>query len=172
MNKHTIIVIVASIVIVSTVAFTVWNIFLANGIEFSGANQNDFRYFGLINEENISICNPSSFYTTLNNLKITMNYEGRDIGVLNFPGTLLAPHSSKTIQGKFTTEGFEEVQYLSMHFDGMFMETIPVRIDPTKMVIITEIQTQIIGFIPYSIKNQYSALEFWELMNNNDEYSC
>ena len=49
------------------------------------------------------------------------------------------------------TDAFEEIQYLSMHFDAMFLDTIPVRIDPTKMVIITETQLQIVGFIPFSV---------------------
>ena len=172
MNKHTIIVIISIIVIAITLAITVGNLFLVYKIEYSVVNQDEFRYFGFINEENISVCNPTSFYTNLNNLKITINYEGRDIGVLNFPGTTIAPHSSKTIQGKFTTDAFEEVQYLAMHFDGMFLNTIPVRIDPTKMVIITEIQTHIVGFIPYTISKQYSALEFWNMMNEKSEYTC
>jgi hypothetical protein len=148
------------------------NIYSANQIQFRIENQDDFRYFGLINEEKISICNPSPFYTSFNNLKIKMNFEGRDIGELNFPGKMISPNSEITADGKFTTEVFEEVQYLSMHFDAMFMDTIPQRIDPSKMAIITEIQVQIIGIIPVLISNQYSALEFWEMMNSNMEYSC
>jgi hypothetical protein len=101
-----------------------------------------------------------------------LNFEGRDIGELNFPGALVSPNSEITREGKFTTEVFEEVQYLSMHFDGMFLDAIPQRIDPAKMVINTEVQVQIIGIIPFSVSNQYSALEFWKMMNSNDEYSC
>ena len=172
MDKHTVIVIVASIIIVSIVGYGAWNIYAANQIQFQAANQNNFRFFGFINEEKISICNPLPFYTSFNNFKIKMNFEGRDVGELNFPEVSLAPNSEITTQGKFTTEVFEEVQYLSMHFDAMFMDTIPQRIDLRKMMINTEIQIQIIGFIPISVSNQYSALEFWEMMNSSDEYSC
>lgn len=171
MNKHTIIVIAALIVIAVTIAFTVGNVFLIEDIKLNVSNEDYFRYFGFINQEKIAVCNPTSFYTSLNNLKIIMNYEGRDIGILNFPGTQLAPGSSKILQGKFSTEAFEEVQYLAMHFDGMFLDTIPQRIDPTKMVIIKEIQTNLIGIIPYSITNQYSAWEFWQMMND-EENTC
>ena len=148
-----------------------WNVFSAEQIQFRAVNQEDFRYFGFINEENISICNPTSFYTSLNNFKIKMIFEGREIGELNFPRVMLAPNSDITMKGKFTTEVFEEAQYLSMHFDSMFMDTIATRINPTKMTINTEAQILIIGFIPFSVTKDYSALEFWEMMNS-DENIC
>ena len=172
MNKHTIIVIVASIIIVSIVGFGVWNIFSSEQIQLRVSNQDGFRFFGFINEEKISMCNPSPFYIGFNNFKINMVYEGREVGELSFPGALLAPNSDITREGKFTTEVYEEVQYLAMHFDGMFMDSTPVRIDPAKMVIKTETQIQIIGLIPFSVTKQYSALDFWEMMNADSKYSC
>ena len=171
MNKHTIIVIIASVLIAGTVGFTFLNAVLAEQIQFTVTDQDDFRYFGLINEEKILLCNPTPFYTSFDNFQIRMVYEKRDVGKLSFPGAFVAPNSNVTKQGKFTTNAFEEVQYLSMHFDSMFLGTIPVRIDPTKMIIVTEIQTKIIGVIPYTITNQYSALEFWEMMNS-DKNTC
>lgn len=171
MNKHTIIVIIASILIAGTIGFTFWNIILIEQIHFGTANQSDFRFFGLINEEEITLCNPSPFYTTFNNLKIKMVYEGQNIGELDFPGVFLEPNSNITKKGQFETETFEEVQYYSMHFDAMFLGTIAQRIDPAKMAIQTEIQTQILGFIPYTLTNQYTALEFWEMMND-DQNIC
>ena len=172
MNKHTLVVIGASIIIISVVGFGVWNFFAADQIQFKVANEDDFRFFGLINQEKISFCNTSPFYTNFNNFQIKMVYEGREIAKLNFPGGGLEPNTEITREGKFTTNAFEEVQYLSMHFDGMFLDTIPVRINPTKMVIDTEFQIQIIGIIPVSVTKQYSAQEFWEIMNAEEEYSC
>ena len=171
MNKHTVIAIIASIVILGTVGFTISNIFMIDQLQLRIANADEFSYFKFINEERLSVCNTSSFYTTFNELKITMVYEGRNIGEINFPGTLLEPNSDITKTGKFTTQSFEEVQYLSMHYDAMFTDTIPIRIDPANMVIITDIQTQLFGFIPYSVTNQYSAFEFSEMMNDED-YAC
>lgn len=172
MNKHTIIVITASIIIVSVVGFDVWNIYSADQIQLRASNQDNFRYFGLINEEKISLCNPSPFYTSFNNFQIKMIYEGRDVGEINFPGALIDANSEITREGKFTTEVFKEVQYLSMHFDGMFLDAISQRINPAKMEINTEFKIQIVGFIPVSVSTQYSALEFWEMMNSNDDYTC
>ena len=66
------------------------------------------------------------------------------------------------IQGKFTFETFREVQYLSLHFDSMYNDVIPTRIDQEKMNVVMEIQTKIIGVIPYSTTNQYPGLKFWK----------
>ena len=171
MDKHTIIVIIASVLIAGTLGFTFGNIFLIEQVGFGLSNQKDFRFFGLINEEEIVICNPSPFYTSFNNLKIKMSFEGREIGEISFPGIFLEPNSNTTKKGEFNTQSFEEVQYYSMHFDAMFLNTIAQRIEPSKMIIQTEIQTQILGFIPYTVTNQYAALEFWEMMNS-DENIC
>lgn len=172
MNKHTIIVIIASIVIAASIGWAIWNIIVADQIQLRGANQNAFSYFSLINAKEISICNPTSFYTSFSNLKVMMVYEGKSVGELNFPGTTLAPNASITREGKFLTENFEQIQYLSLHFDGMFMDSIDRRINPASISIFTEIQTQIIGFIPYSITNQYPGFAFWNMMNDDEEYAC
>ena len=173
MNKHTVIVIIAAVVIVGTLGFTAWNIVIAEQIQFRPASDGTFSYFSLINQEKLSICNPSPIYATFNEVKISMIYEGRNIGTVEFPGVIIDPDSAIIKDGKFRTEAFEEIQYLSMHFDGMFMDAIPTRIDLVKMEIITDIQTQIMGFIPYSVTKHYQGLEFWEMMNGNTEsYSC
>src|SRR3989304_3771770 len=86
---------------------------------------------------------------------------------------VLDPNSSITTRGKFHSDSFEEVQYLSLHYDAMFSGTGPIRIDPTKLEIVTEIHIPIVGFIPFSVTNQYSGLKFWEMMNSDsEEYSC
>lgn len=172
MNKHTIIVIVASVVIAIAIGWALWNVAASGQIQIQSSNQESFSYFALINGNEISICNPSPFYTSFNNLRISMIYEGENVGELNFPGGTLGANSEITREGKFTTDNFEQVQYLSMHFDGMFMDAIERRIDPRKLIIDTEIQTLILGFIPYSVTNQYLALDFWQSMNDNKSYSC
>ena len=60
-----------------------------------------------------------------------------------------------------------------MHYDGMFGGNAPTRIDPSKLSIVTEFQTSLFGFIPYSVFKQYSGIDFWEYMNTaNSENGC
>ena len=172
MNKHAVVVIVASTVIIGSIGFSVWNIFSADQIQFKAVKQN-FSYFDLMNNGKILMCNPLPFYASFNDVKISMIFDGRDIGTIGISEVYLEPSSETEIQGKFTSETFEEAQYTSLHFDSMYNNVIPTRIDQEKMNIVTEIQTRIIGVIPYSITNQYPGMEFWKMMENiNKEYSC
>ena len=77
------------------------------------------------------------------------------------------------INGTFSSETFTEAQYLALHFDGMFTNSTPERIDPRRLVIVTEIETPIIGIIPYTVTKQYSGLYFWETLNGDiGEFNC
>ncbi len=102
-----------------------------------------------------------------------MIFDQRDKGIFGIQGITLSPLSITTLEGKFSSETFQEAQYLSMHFDSMFGGTAPIRIDPNRFAIVTEIHTPILGMIPYSITQQYSGLDFWKMMNDKDgQFSC
>jgi len=173
MNKHTVIVIISSIVIAGPFVFAGWNIYAAEQVQFAGIEQERFNYFDMIHDTEIKVCNPSPFYVVVDKINVIMIFDQRDKGVLSIQKTTLSPLSTTTLEGKFSSETFEEAQYLSMHFDGMFSGTAPLRIDPNKFAIVTEISTPILGMIPYSITQQYSGLDFWNMMNDKDgQFSC
>ena len=84
-----------------------------------------------------------------------------------------SPVSSIIVNGTFRSDTFSEAQYLALHFDGMFSGSAPERIDPRKIVFITQIEAPIIGVIPYSVTNQYSGLFFWDTLNGKiGEFDC
>lgn len=173
MNKHTVIVIIASFVIVGPFVFAAMNIYAAEQVQFAGIKQERFNFFEMINDREIKVCNPSPFYVVFNKINIIMIYDQKDKGIFSIQGTALPPSSVTTLEGKFTSETFEEAQYLSIHFDGMFSGTTPMRIDQNKFDIVTEISTPIMGMIPYSNTQQYSGLDFWNMMNGkNGQFSC
>ena len=173
MNKHAIIVIIASIVIVITIGFTVLSSMSINQLQFKASEVDGFSYFKLIHDREISLCNPTPFYTSIDEIKIGLSYQGINKGVLSLQNIILEPSSDSIIQGRFNSEKFEEVQYLAMHYDGMFSGSTPIRIDPTELILVFEINSNVIGFIPVSVVHQYSGLEFWEIMNGKSgEYSC
>ena len=173
MNKHTAIVIIASFVIAGPFVFAAWNIFAVQQVQFVGTEEKRFSYFDMINDGEINVCNPNPFYVVFDKMDIIMIFEQRDKGLLSIQGTTLPPSSVTTLKGKFTSETFQEVQYLSMHFDVMFGGSAPIRIDPSKFSIATETHTPIMGIIPYSIIQQYSGLDFWNMMNDKEgQFSC
>lgn len=169
MNKHTAIVIIASFVIAAPFVFAAWNIYAVQQIQFLGIEEKKFNYFDMINDGEINVCNPTPFYVVFDKMDIQMIFEQRDKGIFSIQGTTLPPLSITTLEGKFTSETFEEAQYLAMHYDGMFSGSAPIRIDPSKFAISTETHTPIMGIIPYSITQQYSGFDFWNMMNDKDE---
>ena len=172
MNKHTTIVIIASIVIIISIGFSAWNIFSAEQVQFK-AIKPSFSYFDLMNQGRINMCNPLPLSASFNNVGIKMIYDGREIGTLDISQVFLESNSESELQGELSFESFKEFQYLSLHFDGMYNNVIPTRIDVEKMNVITEIQTDIIGVIPYTTSNQYIGLEFWKMMEDSDgKYHC
>ncbi len=173
MNKHTAIVIIASFIIAGPFVFAAWNIYAVQQIQFVGTEEKKFNYFDMINDGEINVCNPNPFYVVFDKMDIIMIFEQKDKGLLSIQGTTLPPLSVTTLEGKFTSETFQEVQYLSMHFDGMFSGSAPIRIDPSKFAIATEARTPIIGIIPFSVTQQYAGLDFWNMMNDKDgQFSC
>lgn len=172
MNKHTVIVSIGIIVIVSAFAYSGWNIYAVEQLQFSVADKEKFNYFDIINDAKVSVCNPLPFYVNFNEFNMIMVFEGKDKGIFSVQGTTLPPWSSLEIEGNFHSETFQEIQYIALHFDGMFSESTPVRIDPRKLVIVTEIETPIIGVVPYTVTKQYSGLDFWNAMNDDGKFSC
>ncbi len=173
MNKHTAIVIIASFIIAGPFVFAAWNIYAVQQIQFVGTEEKKFSYFDMINDGEFNVCNPNPFYVVFDKMEIKMIFEQRDKGLFSIQGTTLPPSSVTTLEGKFRSETFEEAQYLSMHFDLMFDGSAPIRIDPSKFAIATETYTPIMGIIPYSITQQYSGLDFWNMLNGeNSEFSC
>jgi len=173
MNKHTAIVIIASFIIAGPFVFAAWNIYAVQQIQFVGTEEKKINYFDMINDGEINLCNPNPFYVVFDKMDIIMIFEQKDKGLFSIQGTTLPPSSVTTLEGKFTSETFEEAQYLSMHFDLMFGGSAPIRIDPSKFAIATETHTPIMGIIPYSITQQYSGLDFWNMINNKDgQFSC
>ena len=173
MNKHTIVVIVASIIIIGSIGFSGWNIFASEQIQMKAIKEGYFSYFDLINNEQVLFCNPSSLPANFKEIRVSMNYVDENIGVLHFSDVSLNSNSEIKKQGKFYTDDSKQIQYLALHFDGMYNGVIPTRIDSNSIMIVTEIDSTVLGFIPFTTVNQYPGLEFWSLMNDqNADYNC
>ena len=173
MNKHTIVVIVASIIIIGSIGFSGWNIFASEQIQMKAIKEGYFSYFDLINNEQVLFCNPSSLPANFKEIRVSMNYVDENIGVIHFSDVSLDSNSEIKKQGKFYADDSKQIQYLALHFDGMYNGVIPTRIDSNSITIVTEIDSMVFGFIPFTTVNQHPGLEFWSLMNNqNADYNC
>ena len=173
MDKHTTIVIIASIVIAIPFAYSFLNIYAIDNLQFRGTDDGRFRLFDMINGGTLEICNPMPFFVNFHEFRIITFFEGNEKGTFTAESSFFSPASSKIVEGSFHSETFSEVQYLALHYDGMFSGSTPERIDPRKIILVTQIDAPIIGVIPYSITNQYSGLYFWETLNGKiGEFNC
>jgi len=172
MNKHSVIVIISSILIIGVVGNSIWNIYAVEQLQLSG-NDGIFRYYEtMTNEDKIVACNPLLLPTSFNQFYITIFFDGKEKGVFSIDGTTMPPKSSNILDAEFSSESFSEIQYYFLHFDSMFSGSAPVRIDPSKLAVETEFQTPIIGIIPFSVTNQYTGMDFWNMLNEDKNSKC
>ncbi len=173
MDKHSLIVIIAAIVIAIPFVYSGLNIYAANQLQFHGTDEDRFRFFDMINDGSVEVCNPSPFFVNFNKLSIITYFDSYNKGTISSKPISISPLSSIEVNGTFSSESFPEAQYLALHFDGMFSGSAPQRIDPKKLMIATEIETPIIGIIPYTVTKYYSGLNFWQTLNGElGDYNC
>ena len=172
MNKHSLIVIIASIVIVATVGYSGWNVFAVENLKIASVESGSFSYFDLMNDGKIEICNSLPFYVTLDGFEIVIFYNNENKGILTIPKTTISPQASSIVEGNFRSDLFVDTQYLFLHLDGEFSGNQPIRIDPTKMFVLTNVKSPIIGVIPYTVSHQYSGFEFYSMMKDRTDFTC
>ena len=102
-----------------------------------------------------------------------MFYQDDNKGTYTLARTTISPSTLEVLEGTFRSESFAESQYTFLHMDGEFAGTAPIRLDPNQMFVVTNIQTSILGLIPISVTNQYSAFDFYNIMNEEEQkISC
>jgi len=172
MDKFTVIVIIASVIIAASFVYSILNIYAADQLQLRGVD-GEFSYYELISDGNIEVCNSFPFYVNFNKFDIVPYIEGENKGTFSTLPITLSPFSSLIVNGTFKSDTYEEIQYYSLSFDTIFSGGGSERIDPSKLSVVTEIQTPIIGVIPYSVTKQYSGMDFWNIMNGNGgNFNC
>lgn len=166
MNRHNIIVIVASVVIAGTLGFSASGVVVAENIKFGASDGKDFRYFRVINSEKVAVCNPTILYANIYDINIHMTSNGSPIGQLSLPGGFLEAGSVNVVEGVFTSESYQRIQYLAQRFDTLSQGIILQRASPDSLIITTEVQANILGFIPYHATKSYEALDFVDEINS------
>ncbi|HUU49040.1 MAG TPA: thr operon leader peptide [Nitrosopumilaceae archaeon] len=166
MDKYSIITLISIIVIIGSVSYGVWGIYSVEQLQLRTPNT-EFRYFEMANYETMEMCNPMSFFTSFDALRIEAYYTNDLKGVFEIGSTTINPNTSKVIDIQFSSENFAESQYLFMHMDGQFEDELPIRLDPSKMIMVTNFETKIIGIIPYQSTITQSGLEFTKMMNED-----
>jgi len=171
MEKYKIITIVSVLVILSIIGFSILNIYALDKLQLGGVD-GYFRFYEMSVDDKIMMCNDFPMPVNFNSFKIIIFYENKLLGTFMGDGTSIMPNSFFDVRGKYISESYAQSQYLFMHFDHLFGGSDPtIRIDPRNMNVITEFHTSIMG-IPYSVTEQYSSFDFWNMLNDKNNMSC
>ena len=168
MNKYSIITIISIIVIIIPIVYSLWGIYSVEQLQLRTPST-EFSYFEMSNYETMEMCNPLPFFVSFNSLRIDSYYTNDLKGVFEMGSTTINPHTSELVDIQFTSENFAESQYLFMHMDGQFGGELPIRLDPSKMIMVTNFETRIIGIIPYQTTIIQSGFEFTQMMNEDSK---
>lgn len=172
MEKQKIIGIVAIIIIIGTVGYSLLNVYALEQLEFGGID-NLFRFFSFNTvDSTMNICNNSLLPANFNELNIMIYFEKKLLGTYVVNSASLMPNSVIQANGEYASDSMAYSQTLFMHFDHLFSGSDnTVRIDPRKMDVVTQFQTTIIG-IPYTVSEQYTAFDFWNMLNDKENLTC
>jgi len=167
MNKHSIITIIAIIVIVTPFLFSAMNIVGSQQLEYRWHSPGVFSFFTMLNHGEMEFCNTLPFWTTFEKFDVSVFYTGTYLGSYAVKPLTLDPLSSGVQGGIFSSQDIEQAQHIFMNFDFEF-DSGDIRLDPNQFVVGIHVETPILGIIPYSSTMQISAFEFDEMMNAED----
>ena len=173
MNRHTVIAIVASIVIISPVAYAGLNIFALDRLELRSADPDRFSLFDMSSKKMIKVCNTSPFPANFDHLNVRIVYHEDKSATYSVLSQGVPASASRILNGTFHANSFPEAQYVFMYLDGISMDATESWLDPDQMYITTEINTTILGLIPYHLISNYTVRDFYDIMNEGDDVlSC
>ena len=167
MNKHSIITIIAIIVIVIPFAHSGLSIVGVQQLEYRWDSPGEFTFFTMLNQGEIEFCNAMPFWTSFQKFEIASFYQSEQLGSFTVQPLTINPYSSVVEEGIFSSEEISEAQHIFMTFDFMFNGG-NIRLDPNQFIILITTHTPILGIIPYSSTTQISGFEFDKMMNAED----
>ncbi len=170
MNKHSVITAIAIIVIVTPIAYSGLSIIGVQQMEYRWDSPGEFNFFAMLNQGKVELCNTMPFWITFQKFEISAFYQSKHLGSSTVQPLTIDPYSSVARDAIFKSEGMSEAQHIFMTFDFMFNGG-NIRLDPNQFVIVVDVDTPILGIIPYSTTTQISGFEFDKMMNAED-LSC
>lgn len=167
MNRYSAITVGAIIVIVMPFAYSGWNIFAVQQLEYRWDGPGFFSFFTFSDKGDMEFCNAMPFWTNVQQFEISTFYDETYLGSFVTNSFTVNPYSSAIQTGNFISDDLLAAQHVFMTMDFEF-DGGDIRLDPNKMVVVVEIDTPIIGIIPYTSTNQMSGFALDRIMHTED----
>ena len=170
MNKHSIITIIAIIVIILPFAHSGLSIIGMQQLEYRWDNPGQFSFFTMSNHGDVEFCNTMPFWISFEKLQVTTYYDETDIGSFSVDSLTINPFSSAVQKGLFSSEELSAAQHIFMTLDFEF-DGGDIRLDPNMLIVVIRADTPIIGIIPHSTTTHITGFDFDQIMNSED-FTC
>ena len=170
MNKHSIITIIAIIIITLPFVHSGFSILGMQEIEYRWSSPGQFSFFTMSNHGKMEFCNPLPFWISFEKISISPYFEEEYLGSFSVETSTINPSSSKVQEGIFLSEKSAAAQHIFMALDFEF-DGGDIRLDPNQLIVAVQTDIPILGIIPYSTTEQISGFEFDKTMNSQD-LSC
>lgn len=170
MNKHSIITIIAIIIIIIPFAHSGMSILGVQQLEYRWDNPGQFSFFAMSNSGEMEFCNTIPFWMSFQKFEVATFYDTKHLGSFVVNPTTINPLSSTVQGGIFSSEEIAAAQHNFMTLDFEF-DGGDIRLDPNKFMIVIRADMPIIGIIPFSTTTQMTGFDFDKMMNTED-LSC
>lgn len=167
MNKHSVITIIAIIVITTPFAYSGSSIISAEQMEYRWHSPGKFSFYTMSNHGEMEFCNALPMWTSFQKLEVATFYQSSHLGSFVVNQVTMNPNSSTIDEGVFLSDQVASAQHLFMTLDFEF-DGGDIRLDPNELVVVVQVDTPIIGLIPYSTSTQIAGFDFDTMMNAED----
>lgn len=174
MKRHVVVGIVALFVIGVTVSFSLVNAVFLDNLQIRWHNEaGGFDYLTLVaGEQKVRLCNTAPVPLFVNQVTIAPFYDKEELGRFVIDGTVIPASASVDLFGTpVNTDSSTDI--MMMYLDTEFSGNDIARIDGSKMTVLTQVDTKILGLIPYSSTQVYPGDYFLDMMNYRDgSFAC
>lgn len=167
MNKHSIITVIAIVVIVVPFAHSGLSILGMGQLEYRWNSPGSFTFFTMSNHGDVEFCNTMPFWISFERIEFSTYFMSNHLGTFSVNPLTINPMSSTVQDGIFSSEEISAAQHIFMTLDFEF-DGGDIRLDPNELAVVVRADTPILGMIPYSTTTQISGFEFDQLMNSED----
>lgn len=167
MNRYFIITAVAIAVIVVPFAVSTINIIGGQYMEYRWDSPGIFSFFKMSTDGDLEFCNTLPFWVNLRSFEATMFYNDEELGTYSADSIFLDPLVASAYTGEFRSERLSTAYSIFMAMDFEISDATG-RMDTRQFEVEVEVDTPILGLIPYSTTTSMSGLEFDQIMRADD----
>jgi hypothetical protein len=154
------------------IAIIALNFFAVSNLQFRGHSVDDFDFVDLSMDTKFEVCNPTFFPASFDQVSVDIVYKSTNFGTVTIWGQTIHPNSPTVVDGRINLDGQSLLQLFVAAFGSAFGGE-EMDFDPNQMRFIAKLDAPLLGFIPFSVSEEYTTDEFTNMMQGQSgQWSC